>query len=135
MAGFSMRNCPKCGNVFTYISNPICRDCQEIEDGIFETVRSYIKEHNDKTLEEVSNATDVSVKKILKYIKEGKIELAEGTGITVPCDGCGKPITKGRYCGACADKIKNKFTSNFQKPSPALQQQRAKSVMYTQQDK
>ncbi len=133
MNGFSMRNCPKCGNVFTYVRNPICKECQEKEDEIFESVRFYIKENGDKTLEEVAEATDVSIKKILKYIKEGKIELADGTAIELPCDGCGRPIRGGKYCPACADKIKNRFASNFSKPVQQVQQK--KSIMYTQQDK
>ncbi len=134
MAGFSMRNCPKCGNVFTFIRNPICPDCQAKEDEIFESVRFYIKENPDKTLVEVSEATDVSTKKILKYIKEGKIELSSNEGIEFACENCGKPISVGRYCINCANKIKNKFDANFSKPSPTASN-KAKSVMYTQQNK
>ncbi len=134
MAGYSMRNCPKCGNVFTFIRNPICPDCQEIEDQIFETVRRYLKDNGDKTLEEVAEATEVSVKKILKYIKEGKIDIAGNDNISYGCENCGKPISVGAYCPSCANKIKNKFNNNFSKPvTPTAP--KTKSVMYTQQDK
>ncbi len=134
MAGYSMRNCPKCGNVFTFIRNPICSDCQEIEDQIFETVRRYLKDNGDKTLEEVAEATEVSVKKILKYIKEGKIDIAGNENISYPCDNCGKPITSGAYCQSCASKLKNKFSNSFSKPV-AQDPAKRKSVMYTQQGK
>ncbi len=134
MSGFSMRNCPKCGNVFTFVRNPICQECQAIEDETFETVRHYIKENGDKTLEEVAEATEVSVKKILKYIRDGKIELSSNEGISFPCENCGKPISMGRYCAPCAAKIKNKFNANFSKPVD-LNTEKPKSVMYTQQNK
>lgn len=134
MAGYSMKNCPKCGNVFTFIKNPICPDCQEEEDQIFETVRRYLKDNGDKTLEEVAEATEVSVKKILKFIKDGRIDISTNTSISYACDGCGKPITSGSYCPNCATKIKNKFSNNFTKaPTPSTS--KPKSVMYTQQNK
>ncbi len=133
MAGFSMRNCPKCGNVFTFVRNPICPECQAKEDEIFESVRFYIKENGSKSIEEVAEATEVSVKKILNYIREGKIELSSNEGIQLACENCGKPISVGRYCAICASKIKNKFDANFSKPS--MGSSRPKSVMYTQQNK
>ncbi len=133
MAGFSMRNCPKCGNVFTYIKTPICPDCQEKEEQIFETVRRFLKDNPNKTLQEVADETEVSVKKILKYIREGRIDLGDST-ITFPCENCGKPINRGNYCPDCAKKIKSKFSNNFAKPM-APEPPKKKSVMYTQQDK
>ncbi len=132
MAGFSMRNCPKCGNVFTFVKTPICPQCQEEEEQIFETVRRYLKDNPNKTLQEVSDETEVSVKKILKYIKEGRIDIGDST-ITFPCENCGKEINRGKYCGECAKKLKNKFNSSFAKPMTAPPKR--KSVMYTQQDK
>lgn len=133
MSGFSMRNCPKCGNVFTFVKNPICRECQQKEDEIFETVRQYLKEHNDKTIEEVAEATDVSVKKILRYIKEGKIDVSTNENIKSACENCGKPVTSGRYCDSCASKISKNLTSNISKPT--TESSKPKSVMYTQQRK
>ncbi len=134
MAGFSMRNCPKCGNVFTYIKTPICPDCQEKEEQIFETVRRYLKDNPNKTLQEVADETEVSIKKILKYIKEGRIDIGDST-ITFPCENCGKEINKGKYCPECAKKIQNKFSNNFSKPTSASTPPKKKSVMYTQQGK
>lgn len=134
MSGFSTRNCPKCGKPFTYIKNPICRECQEEEDAIFETVRHYLKENGDKTLEEVAEATDVSVKKILRYIKEGKIDISNHDNISGFCEKCNAPINSGRYCDSCAKKLKNTFSENFKKPEPPSSS-KPKSVMYTQQNK
>ncbi len=98
-----------------------------------ETVRRHIKDNGDQTLEEVAEATEVSVKKILKYIKEGRIEVSDNSSMSYECESCGKPIYKGRYCSICAKKIQNKFSNSFAKPSE--QPSKPKSVMYSQQNK
>lgn len=135
MSGFSMRNCPKCGNVFTYIRNPICKDCQEKEDEIFEIVRKYIKENPDKTITEVAEATDVTPKKIMKFIKDGKIDVSSSS-IRASCEACGKPILAGRYCDSCAANITKGLTSGISKSDPNTPKKVAgKSIMYTQQKK
>lgn len=107
MSYSNMRNCPKCGSVFTFVKSPICSKCQEEEQEIFESVRIYIKENENKTIKEVSEATGVSVKKILAYIKSGKIDLViDGEKFRYPCKHCGKKIVVGNFCDKCAKKFK-----------------------------
>lgn len=128
MTTLNVRNCPKCGRIFTFAGNPICPRCQEEEEEVFETVRRYIKDNGNESIEQVAEATGVTVKKILRYIKAGKIELVgcDG-GIQYPCERCGKLISKGSYCSSCTNKIKDSLNSNFKKPV----EEKKKTVLYS----
>lgn len=110
-----MRNCPRCKRIFSYINSPICSDCEKEEEKIFESVREYIKVNPDSSLSIVSEETGVSPKKILKYVKEGKLEISKGMGLhgENKCEQCGKPITKGKYCDTCVIKINQQVEDMF----------------------
>lgn len=133
MPTLNVRNCPKCGRVFTFVGNPICLKCQEEEEEIFEIVRKYIKDNGNESIEQVSEATGVTVKKILRYIKAGKIELVgSDEGIQYPCERCGTLIHKGSYCDSCTYKIKKNFKNNFKKPETP---EKNKTVLYSRLNK
>jgi flagellar operon protein (TIGR03826 family) len=99
-------NCPRCGRVFTKITKPICNACVKEDEDTFELVRAYIKENPDQTLQQVSDETHVHVKRILQYIRDGRLEASTGMSDDVGCGQCGKPISKGRFCEVCAGEIK-----------------------------
>ena len=113
-----MVNCLKCGKVFNKTSSsPICKACEKEEEEIFETVRKYLEDHPDCSMAELSDATKVTPKKILRYIKEGRIEISKSGGIDLRCTQCGKPIKKGRYCDQCVITINQEVSEMFKKKS------------------
>ena len=100
-----IRNCPRCKKVFHFIHSPICDDCVKEEADIFERVRDHLKEHPGLTVIQLSDQTNVSSKKILKYIKDGKLELASGE---IRCEKCGCNVPTGRYCEECIEMMAKK---------------------------
>ena len=98
-------NCPRCGKVFMRIREPICPSCVKVEEEKFENVRAYVKEHPNRTIKEVSEVCEVSVKSILRYIREGKLEASTGMHGEVTCSKCGVPISSGRMCKKCANEV------------------------------
>jgi flagellar operon protein (TIGR03826 family) len=98
-------NCPRCGKVFVRIREPICEKCIKEEEENFEKVRTYLKEYPNRSIHDVSLETEVPVKRILKYIQEGRIEATQGMADDVRCGKCGKPLVKGRMCEACAVEL------------------------------
>lgn len=108
-----MRNCPRCRKVFNYISSPICESCEKEEEKIFESVRDYLKQNPNFTLAQVSEATGVSAKKILKYVKEGRLEISKGMHGEIKCEQCNKPISKGKYCDSCVIQISQQVEDMF----------------------
>ena len=97
-------NCPRCGKIFVRIREPICADCIKEEDQKFEGVRAYVKEFPNRSIREVSEECKVSVKSILRYIREGKLEASVGMHGEVTCSKCGVPITSGRMCKKCINE-------------------------------
>jgi NMD protein affecting ribosome stability and mRNA decay len=82
----------------------ICDQCIKAEDEVFEKVREFVRENPKMTVKDVADACDVSVKRILQYIRDGRLEASSGMHGEVTCSQCGKPITVGRMCEQCMVK-------------------------------
>ena len=95
------KNCPRCGRIFVQIRDPICAQCVKEEEDIFEAVREYVKENPNKQIKEIAEACNVSVKRILTYLKDGRLDASEGLAGESLCSKCGKPIRTGRMCEKC----------------------------------
>ncbi|HEX7055744.1 MAG TPA: flagellar protein, partial [Bacilli bacterium] len=50
-------------------------------------------------------ATDVSIKQISKFIKEGRISLLNAPNLAYPCDVCGILIREGSICDSCRKRL------------------------------
>ena len=73
----NMVNCIKCGKVFQKMSTPLCPECEKLDEKIFEKIKDYLSEHPESSLAEVAKATEVSTKKIMRYLKEGRLEASD----------------------------------------------------------
>jgi hypothetical protein len=83
----------------------MCPAChREVEDQ-FLKCRKYLKENSSCTLTELSMATDVPVKLITRFIREGRFSAAQFENLAYPCDGCGAEIKTGNLCVICASKF------------------------------
>ncbi|MCL2577307.1 MAG: flagellar protein [Defluviitaleaceae bacterium] len=107
-------NCPRCGKVFVRITASICDNCVKEEEHIFDKVRDYVKENPNKTVKEVAEDCDVTVKRVLSYIRDGRIEASGGMHGDITCSKCGKPILSGRMCEKCI--LETNFQVNAMKP-------------------
>lgn len=101
-------NCAKCDKLF--VRTPIqdvCPDCYKEEQKLFESVYDYIrkKENRTATLVEVSEATKVEETLIIKWIRMGKLKLAQFPNLGYPCEKCKTLIRQGRVCDSCARGI------------------------------
>lgn len=94
-------NCPRCRRVFVKRLDPICPTCVKEEEEIYDKVRDYVKRNPDKMIKEVADACDVSIKRILAYLRDGKLETSSGMQGELTCTKCGKPILTGRMCEKC----------------------------------
>jgi len=86
---------------------------------LFERVRDYINQNPDSSLEKVSEETGVDIKKILGFLKEGRLLLKKANAYILSCELCGEAILTGRYCEKCARELKNKLNSAFIPTSPS----------------
>lgn len=98
----NVRNCRKCGRIFNYVAGPfICPSCKDALEQDFQRVKTYVGEHRGATINEVSEVCEVEVAQIHQWLREERLELAEGSGITLACEICGGAIMSGRYCDKC----------------------------------
>ena len=108
-------NCPRCGKMFKRMTASVCEDCIKLEEKEFDEVRKYLDENPNSTLAVVAEVTKTSSKRILKWIKEGRIEMTAGMHGELRCVQCNKPIKSGRFCDACIIDVNEKVTGLFEK--------------------
>jgi flagellar operon protein (TIGR03826 family) len=107
----NLRNCPECGRVFVYSTVNMCHACRQKEEEEFIKVKEYLYQNPKIGIFELSEATEVDESKIVRWVREGRIEGKSFPGIVVPCDRCGKPIPNGRYCSQCSNDLARGFSS------------------------
>ncbi len=106
------RNCKRCGRMFGYMGGlPICDLCKRKDEEDFENVRTYLKENPGATMREVSDACEVSVEKITRFLREGRLEVREGSNIVLECENCGRSIKRGRFCEACSKQLERDISA------------------------
>lgn len=114
-----VRTCKLCKKIFNYAGgDPICEPCKRKLEDKFQEVRTYIDENPGSSMEMVAEECDVSTKIIKKWIREERLELKAGGGITIECESCGKPITTGRFCEECSNKMADELGKSIAKKKP-----------------
>lgn len=111
--------CKRCGKLFNYFSgDKICPACKEAMEEKFQEVKHYIQDHKNATIAQVAEECDIQTTWIQKWLREERLELTEGSPITLGCENCGAPIRSGRLCNKCADSFRSAAGSyiNANKP-------------------
>ncbi|HHY42343.1 MAG TPA: MerR family transcriptional regulator [Thermoanaerobacterales bacterium] len=102
-----LRNCPVCGKLFVYNHINLCPECLKKDEEDFDRVREFINNNPMATIEEVSEGTGVSARKILEYLKAGRLMLqSNNANIVLKCEICEEPILTGRLCEKCSRKLR-----------------------------
>ncbi|OEF97703.1 TIGR03826 family flagellar region protein [Desulfuribacillus alkaliarsenatis] len=118
----ALSNCPRCGKLFDNTFKDICQQCTSEEEKLYQKVRQYIKENRDCTIYECSDATEVPVKTIARFIKQGRINLKNNPNMMYPCEACGAPIAAGRFCNTCTNNLKQGFKEEVKPVREEIQQ-------------
>ena len=106
-------NCAKCRKVFTQIKSPLCPACEKEDEEVFQSLRDYIEDHQECTLSELSKGTGVSPKRILGFIREGRLEISKGMQGEIRCELCNRSISVGRYCDRCMINMNQNIQNMF----------------------
>ncbi|NLX64562.1 MAG: flagellar operon protein YvyF [Clostridiaceae bacterium] len=85
----------------------ICDACKKLEEEEFEKVRAFVREFPGATIQEVSRETGVSTHLIYRFLREGRLEVAESSPIALQCEHCGVRIKSGRFCITCSKRLAN----------------------------
>ncbi len=106
-----LRNCIKCSRVFAYKGSDVCSRCAGSDEDDFKKVKDYLYDNPGATIIEVSEETGVDEKRILRYLRESRIEIREADNLLLDCERCGTPIRSGRFCDTCVVTMQKEFSS------------------------
>lgn len=110
-----IKNCKRCGRIFQYVGNPLCQDCLKEDEEEFNKVRTYVADHSKPSIKETSLATGVDEKKIIKYLRDGRLMRAGCAWEVLECESCGAPIKGGRFCDRCANQLARGLSEGMDK--------------------
>jgi flagellar operon protein (TIGR03826 family) len=127
-----IRNCSRCGRIFTYDGiNRLCPRCRKQDEEDFINVREYLYDNPGATIQMVSEDTGVDSKKILRFLREGRLEIKdENTNLILDCERCGKPIKTGRFCDNCKVELERELKGAVASSKHENVKQRERDKMY-----
>lgn len=102
-----VKKCAKCGNPMKYVYGEMyeCPECGYKELSDFGRVREYLEKNGPQTAIIIAENTGVSIDEINRFLKEGRIEIPDGSSSYIHCQSCGAEIRYGRYCPECIMKL------------------------------
>ncbi|MBU5670945.1 TIGR03826 family flagellar region protein [Paenibacillus brevis] len=101
----NLENCPRCGKLFAKNFREICPACIKDIEREYELCLEYLRAEKTATIQEVSEATKVSIRQITKFIREGRISIANNPNMMYPCEVCGVLIREGNMCDSCRARL------------------------------
>lgn len=91
----------------------MCGNCDHEEYDDFGKVKKFLDENGASPSGVISMATGVSLEKINMMLREGRVEIPEGSDFYIKCEKCGCSIRYGRYCPDCVRKTSTDLKKAF----------------------
>ncbi|MEH7225047.1 TIGR03826 family flagellar region protein [Bacillus sp. JJ1566] len=109
-----LMNCPNCGGLFVKTNlRDVCEKCYKEENQAFETVYKFIRKRENRTatIFEASEGTGVDEELIIKFIRTGKLKLAQFPNLGYPCQKCRTIIREGILCDDCSKELRSELST------------------------
>ena len=120
--------CKSCGKLFNFLAGErICPACKTKLEDKFVEVKKYVRENPNIDIAELSEAMDVTVRQINRWVREERLVFSEDSPIGLPCESCGITIKTGRFC----DKCKTELAIGFRHAADADKKEPEKLVRKT----
>lgn len=99
--------CPECGTNMKYVFGEQfqCPKCGRLELSDFGKVKKFLDENGPQPAIIINQETNVSLDYINLLLRQGRIEIPDGSDIYVKCQRCGTDIRYGRFCPDCMLQI------------------------------
>lgn len=110
--------CPECGGRMMYIYGEMyeCTDCGCKALSDFGKVRRFLEDNGPQTAMKIADATGVPMETINKFLRDGRIEIPDGSEQYIRCQTCGADIRYGRYCPECVKKTSGSIAQALWNP-------------------
>lgn len=107
--------CKQCGGKLSYLYSGIyqCDDCgfQDMDD--FGKIKKYIEVNGPSPAIMISKGTGVSMSIIDDYLKQGRVEIPDGSPYYIKCEKCRTDIRYGRFCPDCVRELAGDIKKAF----------------------
>lgn len=131
--------CPKCGGNMKYAFGETyeCMTCGARELTDFGKVRDYLEKNGAKPAVDIAKNTGVSLDVISSLLRQGRIEIPDGSDVYIKCQRCGTDIRYGRYCQECSLALAKNINNSFIMSSAGEKPKKPASAgkMYTLDDR
>ncbi|KAA8785569.1 flagellar protein [Paenibacillus polysaccharolyticus] len=101
----NLGNCPRCGKLYALNFRDVCSNCIKEMEQEYQICVDYLRENKGANIQELSDATEVSIKTITKFIREGRISIENAPNMMYPCEVCGMLIREGHMCDSCRTRL------------------------------
>ncbi|OAB42930.1 flagellar protein [Paenibacillus glacialis] len=110
----NLGNCPRCGKLFAMNFRDICPDCTKGIELEYQKCAEYLRENRGSTMEDLSEATEVTTRQIIKFIREGRISVIDAPNLNYPCEVCGTTfISESNMCISCRTRLTKEFSQSI----------------------
>jgi hypothetical protein len=123
-------HCSVCGSIFQMNMRGLCSNCSAEEDTYIKSIEKMLIRNRRLNVDELVQATDIPRKKILSFIRKGKIRIFEYPNLVDECDVCRGPIRKGTMCNKCATRIQNEIAHELEQERLMKERIRANSYFF-----
>ena len=95
--------CSKCGVQMTYIYGEMfeCKSCGNKELSDFGIIKEFLEKNGPRPAIVIHDKTGIPVDYINKLLREGRMEIPDGSDSYIKCQKCGTDIRYGKYCPDC----------------------------------
>ena len=112
--GMNLDYCPQCGNLYVINRLRLCPNCLQEYERNYEKCVEYLRNNKMASISELSEATEVPEKQILRFIRDGRISISSAPNLAYPCEVCGTPVQGGKICERCRQRLSRDIQHHFE---------------------
>lgn len=128
-------NCPRCGRLYVKNLMNLCQPCIKDLEHEYEICVEYLRKNRGTTIQELSDVTEISIKEITRFIREGRISIANAPNMMYPCEVCGTLIREGHMCDSCRNRLTKDLTNAARENEDKKETKRTPDGAYRAVDK
>lgn len=127
--------CSECRIPMKYIYGEMyqCPSCGTKELSDFGKVREFLEKAGPQPAVIIADATGVKLSVIDNLLRQGRIEIPDGSDVYIKCQSCGADIRYGRYCPECIARTTNNISQAMLAPEMGERPRSKSGRMYTKE--
>lgn len=101
--------CPRCNKLFAKGFRDVCNACHLELEQEYERCIEYLRKNRGLNIQQLSDETEISIKQITRWVREGRISLKDAPNMSYPCEVCGTLIRESSMCESCRTRLQKDF--------------------------